>query len=469
MAVTLTYEPPVSRVAIAATGLGAATAVRVERSTDQHRWTTVRGATSVVVAGGVISTPLYDYEFTVGTLNYYRVTAVPAGLYIPDSASTPDTAALDIVGDLDILVDLVMNDWTPSTAAILVGKWTAPSDLSYALVIDTAGRPNIWWSTNGLAGTAVGVPATLPLPVANGQRATVRGTLDVNNGVGGKTATFYYSLDAGATFTQLGAPVTSAPPTSVYAGSAALLVGASTWSGVVYSAEVRNGIVGSPVANPQFSTQTNAATSFVDTAGRTWTVGGAAAIRTSQTATITPGDVSECGGSIVVVKSVARPFLNRRVDVVNPGTVKTVSRPSRVGIFDIVGRSFPIAVSDVRKSRRWTMTLRTYTEDESDAVDLLLASGDVLYIQVAPGCPIPGGYVAVGDVEQAAHPLRPHRKTWTLPCVEVAAPGPDVVGSAVTWQTVIDAYASWNDELGDQPSWAEMLTLIGNPTEVIVP
>ncbi len=129
----------------------------------------------------------------------------------------------------------------------------------------------------------------------------------------------------------------------------------------------------------------------------------------------------------------------------------------------------PIAVSNVRGSRRWTMYLRTLTAADATNTDLLLASGDVLLVQAPPSCTVETGYVAVGDVERSLHPLRPLRKTFTLPMTEVATPGPDVVGSTSTWQTVLNTYATWADLLATVATWADLLELVGDPSEVIVP
>lgn len=173
----------------------------------------------------------------------------------------------------------------------------------------------------------------------------------------------------------------------------------------------------------------------------------------------------------VWLKSTARPFLNTEVEVVfkNP---TGISRPARAGVFDVIGRTYPIAVSDVRKSQRWTMYVRTETYADAEAVDLILASGDVLYVHTPDGCPsdiIPGGYVTVGDSTVEWHPLRPESRLWTLPCTEVAAPGPDVGGAAITWASVLAQYGSWNELLTAVGSWADLLASVGSGAEVLVP
>jgi hypothetical protein len=170
---------------------------------------------------------------------------------------------------------------------------------------------------------------------------------------------------------------------------------------------------------------------------------------------------------VVWLKVVARPFLNRVVTV-NDWT--DVVRPARGGVFDIVGRSFPIAVSDVRGSRRYSLFIAAATVEERDNLDLLLASGEPVYVQVPSDCEyFPGGYFDVGDVTMTRRSQRGVRRVFELPLVECAPPGADVVGAAGTWQSVISEYATWADVLAAEPTWADVLELVGDPSEVIVP
>ncbi|MEU3452187.1 hypothetical protein ABZ671_00890 [Micromonospora sp. NPDC006766] len=178
-----------------------------------------------------------------------------------------------------------------------------------------------------------------------------------------------------------------------------------------------------------------------------------------QTATITPAIDS------VWIKSLARPFLNRPVRVVG---WDDTTRPARAGVFDIIGRSMPVAVTEVRGSRRWSIDILTLTRDEATDIDMLAASGDTVLVQVPSTWPSRGGYVAIGDTTEA-HPQRGSiERLWTLPLTEVAAPGPDVVGASSTWQTVINGYSRWQDVITAKPRWADLLELVGNPTDVIV-
>jgi hypothetical protein len=191
------------------------------------------------------------------------------------SVSTPDTAALDIVGDIDVRFDADFTSWRDVTN--YVTKWTATGNQrSYGFYQRSSG-PLAWtWSTTG--SDQIIVSSTVPLPSMQG-RTAVRVTHDVNNGAAGNTVTFYYSSSISGTWTQLGDPVVTAGVTSIFSSSANVHVlqqpdsfNGSVIHGRVYAAQIYNGIAGSLVANPDFTVQTNGATSFADSTGKTWTV-----------------------------------------------------------------------------------------------------------------------------------------------------------------------------------------------------
>lgn len=198
-----------------------------------------------------ILTPLYDSTFLV-TLE----------------VSTPDNAALDITGDIDLRAEAWLYDWYHENGHNLIQKAESAGQLSYALVID-GGRIEMWWTSDGTNWQHLDSTVRLPQP-AFGRKA-VRATLDVNNGAAGKTATFYYSDSIDGTWTQLGDAVTTAGTTSIFSSTSKVRVAHGMY-GRFYKAEIRSSIGGTAVANPDFTTQTDGATSFADAAGRTWTV-----------------------------------------------------------------------------------------------------------------------------------------------------------------------------------------------------
>jgi hypothetical protein len=168
----------------------------------------------------------------------------------------------------------------------------------------------------------------------------------------------------------------------------------------------------------------------------------------------------------VWIKLVARPFLNRAVTVADFGPVE---RPARAGVFPVIGRSFPVSVADVRSSRRYVLQVLTESPSEAGDIDLLLATGDPVFVHVPSTSAVPSGYYAAGDTSEARTGRISDRRMFEIPLTAIAAPGPDVVGASITWQGVINAYADWTAVIAAHTDWQDLLELIGSPTDVIVP
>lgn len=200
-----------------------------------------------------------------------------------DYITTPDDASLDITGDIDVRIEASLWNWiTPGAGAIgsteLIGKFVGPGQYSWTFEVRD-GFPYFEWSTDGtnlLNATA----ATRIYAQGSAPRQALRVTMDVNNGAGGKTVTFYRAETIDGPWEAVGSPVTTAGTTSIFNSTTTLAIGDasstdfSSGVGVFHKAEVRNGIDGTVVANPDFTAQTSGVTSFADAAGRTWTVQG---------------------------------------------------------------------------------------------------------------------------------------------------------------------------------------------------
>ncbi|WP_393057746.1 hypothetical protein [Streptomyces sp. LN549] len=212
-----------------------------------------------------------------GSESYLALDGTTSGV-----ATTPDVAALDIVGDIDIRVEATA-DWYAAGSQALTGKWiTATSQKSYLLrIADSTVILN--WSADG----ATTLFASQPLP-ALPRRAALRATLDVNNGAGGFTATLYWAESLAGPWTVIGAPFSAAGVTSVYAGTAALelaplaATSVTPLRGRIHRAEVRNGIGGTVVASPDFRAKAPGMAGFTDSAGRVWSVTGTAGVSNRQ-------------------------------------------------------------------------------------------------------------------------------------------------------------------------------------------
>jgi hypothetical protein len=230
--------------------------------------------------------PLYGQ---IGRNTPVRLSVPSVGTYLQlsgrsaDTVTTPDTAALDITGDLDIRAEVSPN-WYGPEAQVLIGKWNpAGNQRSWMLrVFDGA----ITFSYSADGATAFFAGQFLPvLP----ERAVVRVTFDADNGAGGRTTRFYWSTSISGPWTEFASPVTSSTgAVTLFNSSAPLSIGITDTTttpdrfpfvGRGYRFEVRNGINGTVVASPDFTAQAAGTTSFTDSAGRLWTLNGGAEIR----------------------------------------------------------------------------------------------------------------------------------------------------------------------------------------------
>lgn len=166
------------------------------------------------------------------------------------------------------------------------------------------------------------------------------------------------------------------------------------------------------------------------------------------------------------IKSIVRPFLNRRVTVTG---WSDIARGDRGAQFDVVGRTLPIAVTDVGGTATFTLELYAATHDDAQTLDYILASGDVLFLHTPAGCELPSAYLRVAGSSARRPHVRASSRVFSLPVIEVAAPGPDVVGATSTWQTVLNSYPTWAAVLAANATWADLLARIAPPSEVIVP
>ncbi|MGH3096797.1 MAG: hypothetical protein ACRDMV_12455, partial [Streptosporangiales bacterium] len=172
------------------------------------------------------------------------------------------------------------------------------------------------------------------------------------------------------------------------------------------------------------------------------------------------------GADELWLKFVPYAFLNMTVHGSSSGDV---TRAARAGLFSVLGRSKPVAVTDTRGSRTYELVVDTETGVDRDQLDAALASGDVVFLQVPSGYQIPGGWYSVGDTTEARKDIPWDRRWWTLPLTEVAAPGPDVVPVTFTWRAVRNRWATWADLRADVESWRELRGMVADPGDAVVP
>jgi hypothetical protein len=229
-----------------------------------------------IVKNGIDGTIVLDADASVITLpsqttfvdrssNAYTVTINKSGvgtfvstgnyLYLPginsNYASAPDSAALDITGDIDLRVKVALDDWTPSAAQTLIGKWTTSGNQrSYRLDIQTTGIPLFLWTTDG--STTSSTAASVAPTITDGTTTWLRVTRNSTTG----DVVFYTSTD-GTTWTQLGT-TQSTTPNTMFSGTGVLEIGTVAVGtlqparGKFFRAQVLNGINGTVAFDANF-------------------------------------------------------------------------------------------------------------------------------------------------------------------------------------------------------------------------
>lgn len=129
-------------------------------------------------------------RFSVAGPESYLATTGVSG----DIVATPDHASLDIVGDIDVRIELTKNWDEVSAQALtgptLIGKWSAVDGNRSWIWRTLNNFSHFVWSPTGLSAGAITASVELPqLP----HRAALRATLDVDNGASGWTVTLYWA------------------------------------------------------------------------------------------------------------------------------------------------------------------------------------------------------------------------------------------------------------------------------------
>jgi hypothetical protein len=225
--------------------------------------------------------PMGTYYGKIGRNTQMRVRVTPSSNGYVDlltgltNLTAPDSAGLSIVGDIDVRIDLRRDNWSEQRA--LAGKYEATSNQrSWAFYVNADKTVRFRWSVTG-SSAVLEDTSTAALTVADGDRLALRVTLDVNVSGTSHTTTFYTSDSIDGTWTQLGAPVTTAGVTSIFNSTAIQEVGTVedlAIDGVIgrlYAFQVYEGIAGTLRGDIDFDDEEPGNAAFTDSPGNTWT------------------------------------------------------------------------------------------------------------------------------------------------------------------------------------------------------
>lgn len=199
-------------------------------------------------------------------------------------ASCPTRSSLNTTGDIDVRIDMQLTSYGRITLAT---KWTSATDRAWALWLNPDGTLVMEFIDNA----TVDHFATSSMPIPLG-RLAVRATVQVNNGSGGHTTTFYTAPTIAGPWTQLGNAFPAGTTLTLATSTGPIAVGFSVGyivtdaghpttggpNGRFFAFQLYNGIAGTLVASPNFTTQVPGTSAFADGQANPWSMAGTATI-----------------------------------------------------------------------------------------------------------------------------------------------------------------------------------------------
>lgn len=234
----------------------------------------------------------YRAGIDIGTVSARFLDAATAGTTTYDGSTVwcADAAALDIVGDIDIAVDVDFHDLVGRRGHILASKYLSTGNQrSWAFIVNANRQLQLLWSPDGTLASRLSAASTVQISPTG--RAQYRVQLQVNNGSGQWRVQFFQGTGTDITgpYSQLGSSVFGTGVTSIFASTARIEIGTlslgATWPSLVnpdadpftgrfYAMSLRSSLNGTRVAFMNAYQQTAGTTSWSDGLGNTWTVTG---------------------------------------------------------------------------------------------------------------------------------------------------------------------------------------------------
>lgn len=207
--------------------------------------------------------------------------------------SCPDTAALGIVGDISVRIDLEPKRWTRfgvrNTSTVtngfmpIISKYGIAGQRCWQIRLREDGTITFAWSVTGSNSFVLTTTGTIDM---SKPRLAIRADMDVDNGAAHPQCLFYTAPTMAGPWVLFETVIGTGAATTIFDGTAAIEIGTDfgdsllnmfTYAGRVYAAEVYNS-AGTRVVNADFTAQTAGATSFPDGLGNTFTLGSLAEI-----------------------------------------------------------------------------------------------------------------------------------------------------------------------------------------------
>lgn len=172
--------------------------------------------------------------------------------------------------------------------------------------------------------------------------------------------------------------------------------------------------------------------------------------------TITSPTYTVASSGATWLKHPGRPALNTVVQVTTP---PDLTRPIEQGVFNVLGRARPVALSMRRQSEQGELRLFTATDGARSQLVGMLADGMPLLLVCPAGYGIGTVYISVAEVqEQRPSPWgKEQARLWSLPFTVVDRPLGSALAAGNSWTDVLGRYPSWSQMLQTEGTWADVL------------
>lgn len=470
LTVNSTYNDDIGRVQITVSGANTdADYVKVEHSLDQITWTTIRGGDTVPLLSGAGHVDHYD-GYVYGVPNYYRVSTFDSALIQPIGAGAFTTANNATVA--------------PPLPAGLVAGHMMIAFVTHRNTAATCNTPAGW---TAVAGGASHVKAFWKI-YAPGDTAP---SCTFSGGAAGDSCSAIVEAYSNAQAPVQAAFQTNASAQDVaYPGAAVTNVNPvwllhewkqSTGTGASLPALFGDPKGGFNTAGANAESQViwrTAAEADVRTvtAGSNSWQGGTAAISKARllyllqraaldngTTSLTPVLPSK-NVNPYWLKNPNRPGQNVRVEVLE---LVDTERDGRTGVFPILGRSYPVVVSDTMTSRSFSLVLDAPSRSVARDLDARFAIGNPMYIQAPTASDdIPTMYFVVQKSKISQDAKQSPGWSVTVDCIECAMPNPAVYGDTYIWSDVVAQYADWTAVIAANATWSTLMDKVS--TSIIV-
>lgn len=472
LTVTTSYNDDLGRVQISFSGASAdADYAKVEYSFDQITWYTVRGGDTVPLSGGAGHIDHYD-GYVFGVPNYYRVTAI-------------DSAAIASIGTGSFTTGNNSTLVPPLPAGLAVGNMMVLSVTHYNTAASIT-TPTGWTRiSNGFSNVALFYRVyqtgdTAPSVAFTGGAAGDSCSAQVR-AFSNAQAPVHVAAQSNASAQNVAYPGGSVPSLNpVWLMQLWKQSGGTTGSTAPTNFTDQQGAANSAGTNQEthlwYRTNATADIETVPAGTSTWS-GGSAAISRARLVYMLRRDFTDQATVSITpvlpnanikpywIMNPSRPGQNFRCEITE---LSEITNAGRVGFMEVLGRSFPVAVSDVMGSDQ--LTFKIDAEDKKQATEYAqrLALGEPLYLLTADQSDDMGTfYFSITSLSRKPDTVR---GSWTV-TVEarvVSQPNPAVYGSTFVWADVVSTYATWADVVAGVTTWSNLVDKVSTDT-IIVP